>query len=544
MIPILIVLLVICVAGFAFIAFRLNFLAAPKDLGASSSEAALQARLDAASEMASSLKSELEASRKSALEAAGSLARKEEEVKGIAADRDRLRAEAEAAKSAEAAASAKLQNAERELAAFSESLKLTRTALEEGRGSIAKLEVSLKAESDKSSSLAASRSKLQAEFDSLAKRLESQEGEMKRLQAEALSKFEAVAAKLLEEKGDKMSKLHAERLAEILTPLRENIGEFKKRVEEAYEKDSKDRAALGEQVRQVSEMNRKVGEDAKRLADALKGDSKLVGDWGEMLLDSILEGSGLIRNQEYFKQESVRDPDGKLLRPDILIKMPHGKTIVIDSKVSIAAYIDYSNSPDEAGRVDASERHMRSVKAHVDELASKDYQSHVGGSLDFVVMFIPNEPAYNLAMRCDSSLWQYAYNKKVILSSPTNLFAILKIASELWRKEREAGNYLEIAERGAAIYDKLAVFLDFMEDARKGLDDARRAYDKAANSLKDGRGNLIGQVEKMKQLGLKAKRQIDDAWLDRDSAIPAEASQFSESATLPLNEASGQDKQQ
>lgn len=366
----------------------------------------------------------------------------------------------------------------------------------------------------KTSEVERSLARKEAELDAAAVRLDGQQAEMKRLQAESLDKFEALSSRLLEEKGEKFTKLHAERLVEILKPLRENIGDFKKRVEEVYEKESKDRTALQEQVRQMAEMNKQVSEDAKRLTEALKGDSKVMGDWGEMLLDDILEGSGLIKGQEYFKQESVRDADGKLLRPDVVIKMPQGKTIIVDSKVSIAAYVDSCNTNDNAEREAAAMRHIRSVRAHVDELAVKDYQSHVDGTLDFVVMFIPNEPAYNLAMRRDTTLWQYAYGRKIVLASPTNLFAILKIASELWRKDKEAKNYLEIAERGASIYDKLSVFLDFMDDVGRSLDDARKSYDKALNNLRDGRGNLVGQAEKMRQLGLKTKRRLPANWSD------------------------------
>ena len=493
----------------------------PRDV--SSQAAVLQSKLDALAESLSSQKGELDALRSEGSEIAKSLARKEEEARNLLLERERLNSDLSKSRDELDSVKSRFQDSLGQCSSLAESLKLTKVALEESRTEIAKLKERASEDSEALLASSAEASRLKAEFDAAEKRLLSQETEMKRLQEESLTKFESLASRLLEEKGEKFTKLHAEKLSEILTPLRENIGDFKKRVEDVYERESKDRVALQEQIKNISEMNMRVGEDAKRLTEALKGDSKVMGDWGEMLLDSILEGSGLQKDQEYFKQESVRDDEGRLLRPDVIIKLPQGKTVIVDSKVSITAYVECCNAIDDVQKADALQRHLRSVKAHVDELAAKDYQAHVDGTLDFVVMFVPNEPAYNLAMRHDSSLWQYAYSRKIVLASPTNLFAILKIASELWRKEKEAKNYLEIAERGAAIYDKLAAFIDFMDDVGKNLENARRAYDKAVNNLKDGRGNLVGQVEKMRSLGLKTKRQIAEEWRDAGDELASEA---------------------
>lgn len=498
---------------------------------ASGQDAALQARLEGASAQLDAVKGELSSLRASSEGTGRSLARKEEEVRALSAQLDASKAESLAAKAESSASYQRLQEESARLSASQEGLKLSRAALEEVKADASKLKTALAAESETRLALASEASRLKAELDAASKRLDGQASEMKRLQEEASAKFEALASKLLEEKGERLSKLQAERLSEILSPLKEKLGEFRKRVEEVYEKESKDRTALQEQVRQMAEMNRKVSEDANRLAEALKGDSKTMGDWGEMLLDQILEGSGLQEGQEYFTQESVRDGDGKLLRPDVLIKLPQGKSIVVDSKVSIAAYVESCGAATEEEREAALLRHVRSVRAHVDELAAKDYQAHVGGALDFVVMFVPNEPAYNLAMRRDPALWQYAYGRKIVLASPTNLFAILKIASELWRKDKEARNYLEIAERGASIYDKLAVFLDYMEDVGKGLDDARRVYEKAVNNLR-GHGGLVGQAERMRKLGLKTKRQLAESWREGDDSETPSSGKL-ESAEAP-----------
>jgi len=485
----------------------------------SSSVASLQAKLDASQEERARLSSELESAR-SLLDSArrdsssqeADAARREAELKNVLSELERLRAESLESKTKAADLDAGLLEAGKAVSSFSEKLKYATQALEEAKAETLRLRSELKAEADAKASSMAEASKLKAENDAFAKLLESQEASLKGLQEASRKEFESIAAKLLEEKGEKFTKLHGERLGEMLNPLRENIAEFKKRVEDVYEKESKDRSALERQVQLLAEMNKRIGDDANKLALALKGEAKVMGDWGEMLLDRILEGSGLVKDEEYFKQESVRDSDGSLLRPDVVIRLPQGKNIVVDSKVSISAYADYCNASDDDARQLALDRHLKSVKAHIDELAGKSYQAHVDGALDFVVMFVPNEPAYLLAMKSSDSLWEYAYKRKIILASPTNLFAVLKIASELWRKDKESKGYVEIAECGASIYEKLVVFLGFMEDLGESLGKAQASYDKALNNLRDGRGNLLGRAQRMTELGLKTKTRLDAQW--------------------------------
>ncbi len=511
-------------AAAAFILLRLR---GPAQ-GGQEAAAVLQAKLDASAEergrLASELdaaKSQLEASRKEASALEADKARRDSELKGLIIELERVRAEAHESRAKAVEQEARLLEADKAVSSFSERLKYATQSLEELKAEALRLRDELKRESDAKAAALSDASKLKAEHAAVSKLLESQEAGMKGLQESSRKEFEAIASKLLEEKGEKFTKLHGERLGELLNPLRENLGEFKKRIEDVYEKESKDRSALERQVQLLAEMNRRVGDDANKLALALKGEAKVMGDWGEVLLDRILEGSGLVKGEEYFKQESVRDSDGSLLRPDVVIRLPQGKSVVVDSKVSIAAYADYCNASDEPARQEALDRHVKSLRAHIDELAAKSYQSHVDGTLDFVVMFVPNEPAYLLAMKFNDSLWEYAYKRKIVLSSPTNLFAVLKIASELWRKDKESKGYLEIADCGASIYDKLVVFLGFMEDLGGSLDKARASYDKALNNLKDGRGNLIGRAQRMTELGLKTKSQMEGHWLD--GRQPAEA---------------------
>ncbi len=496
--------------------------------------AVLQEKAESLGVEVQDLKAGIEALRLAESNARAELARKDEAAKGLLSEVQRLKDALRSGEDAASLANASLREAESARVALDEALKAARASLEELRGDNAKLKAEISSANE--ALLASSRegSRLKAELDAAGSRLEKQESEMKRLQEEASAKFELIANKLLEEKGDKFSKLHAERLAEVLAPFRENLGEFRKRVEEVHSSDVKDRSALQEQIKLISETNKRLGEDARNLAEALKGDSKLVGDWGETLLHGILEGSGLQEGVEYFKQESVRDADGNLLRPDVVLKLPQGRAIVIDSKVSIAAYVDCCNAKDDASRQAAAQRHLRSVKEHLDELDFKAYQAHVEGTLDFVIMFVPNEPAYNLAIHEEPALWQAAFSKKIVLASPTNLFAILRIVSELWRKERETVNFVEIVEKCSALYDKFATFLSFMDDLGKGLDNARNSYDKAVKNLKDGHGNLVDRVESIRELGLKTKKRLPDAWLaaaSRERELPSAGPSQADSAS-------------
>ncbi len=292
--------------------------------------------------------------------------------------------------------------------------------------------------------------------------------------------------------------LHAHESIElVLKPFRDNLTDFRKRVEDIYSEENRTHGALRSELHHLLELNHKITAETASLTSALKGSSKVQGDWGEMILERMLESSNLRRGVHYFVQESVPGPDGGLLRPDVVLTLPEGKRIVIDSKVSLTAYV--AENPKE---------HVASVRRHVAELHSKNYQSAVADSPDFVIMFVPSEPAFMSALGTDSGLWSEAYNKKVIVSSPTNLFALLKIVDDLWKRDTQSKHALAIAEEGGRLYDKFVGFAESLSDVGRSLDRAQKSYETAFNQLRDGRGSLASRAERLRSLGIRASKRL------------------------------------
>ncbi len=360
--------------------------------------------------------------------------------------------------------------------------------------------------------------KLTAENNALSEKQATLRKEMEDLRAAFKSEFANIANQLLDDKSKKFTDLNKEQLQTILVPLREHITAFKDRIEQIHSQELKDRSALEKQVQIIAQMNQRICEEANNLTKALKGDSRAQGEWGEILLERILENSGLKEGREYHKQEYLRGDKGEVLvndagdrmRPDIIIDMPEEKKVLIDSKVSLLAFLDYSKASMDEERDEALRRHLKSLKAHIDGLSGKNYQSFVKKTLDFVIMFVPNEPAYMLAIQKEETLWQYAYDKRILLVSPTNLFAMLKIISELWRKEYQMKHMLEIADRGAKLYEKFVGFVDDMGEIDRHLNGARKAYTEAFGKLSTGPGNLVRRTEQLRQLGLKVGKRLPD----------------------------------
>lgn len=358
---------------------------------------------------------------------------------------------------------------------------------------------------------------LQARNQMLSENMEVQKQEVQRIRQEMNNEFKVLANEILQEKSKSFSEMNHERLAEILNPLKERLEGFKKTVEETYNNEARERFSLKEQIKELVERSESIGAEAKQLTHALRGDSKIQGDWGEMILESILEKSGLEKDREYFRQETLRDEeghtiqgsDGRKMRPDVIIRYPGGENhqMVIDSKVSLTAYVNYVNAEDADEARLALKQHLVSVKKHIDELAGKSYQDYIGKG-DHVMMFIPNEAAYLAAMQADHALWQYAYEKKVLLLSPTNLIAALKLVADLWQRDKQTRNAIDIAEEGGKLYDKFAGFVEDMEKIGKSLNTTAMAYTDAMKKLKTGNGNLIGRVEKLKVMGVKAKKNL------------------------------------
>ena len=363
------------------------------------------------------------------------------------------------------------------------------------------------------------------ESANLRANLQTKEEQLKHQQLELLNTreqlnkdFQIIANKILEEKSSRFTDINRLNMESILKPLGEKLSEFKTKVEETYDKESKQRFSLEERIRELVVLNHQISEDANNLTKALKGNNKIQGNWGEMILESILEKSGLKKGEEYFSQDMLTDENGqrilngenKALQPDIVILYPGGRKIVIDSKVSLNGYIKYVEADTDETRIIAEKEHIISIKKHIDELSGKAYQDYIE-SLDFVMMFIPNEPAYILAMQLDSGLWDYAYRKRILLISPTNLIASLKVVADLWKREAQSRNAQEIAKRGAILYDKFAGFVETLQEVGKNIERTQKSYDKAFIQLKDGNGNLIRQAEMLKELGIKPQKELPNS---------------------------------
>ena len=321
--------------------------------------------------------------------------------------------------------------------------------------------------------------------------------------------FENLSNRIFEERGRAIGIENRERMDGLLQPLREQIDTFRKRVDEVHTIDTELSGRLVEQVRQLQELSGKVSDEANLLARAIKGDSKKQGDWGEMIIERIFEASGLEKGREYLAQESFRHEDGLLKRPDFMVMMPSNKAVIVDSKVSLTAYERFCRSDDDAERQQAMKEHVQSVRRHIAELQTKEYSGIRGNStLDFVIMCIPIEPAWQTVIQADPELIYDLAGKNVVLCGPTTLMITLKLIAQIWRRENENRNAELIAEKAGKIYDQVFLILESMTDARKKLTGISDSFDLALKRIKEGRGNLVGRVEEIRRLGAKVSRQI------------------------------------
>ncbi|MGA1204781.1 MAG: DNA recombination protein RmuC [Opitutales bacterium] len=334
-------------------------------------------------------------------------------------------------------------------------------------------------------------------------------------EARLKTEFENLANRIFEAKGKSLSEQNQEKMSGLLTPFRDQLEAFRKRVDEIHTEETNQSARLLQQVKDLSKLSNQVSEDANNLAKAIKGDSKRQGDWGELIVERVFEASGLRKDVEYATQVSLKDDEGKSYRPDFMVYLPEDKAVIVDSKVSLTAYERYCSVDDEAERATALKEHLKSVRKHVEELQSKDYTSLLGNkTLDFVIMCIPLEPAYQAALQSDTDLLYELARTKVIITGPTTLMLTLKLIAQIWRRENENRNAEKIADRAGRMYDQVALIIEAMLDSQRKLEATTTSFDTAMKRLRDGRGNLVSRIEQIRLLGAKVNKQIDKTVLE------------------------------
>jgi len=362
--------------------------------------------------------------------------------------------------------------------------------------------------------------KAEAQFENSQQALLQAKEASEKLSTQLKLEFAEIAHKVMQSNSEQLSNKNEEKIGELLKPLKTEIGEFKKKVDDVYVAEAKDRHVLKAEIDRLITMSQLVSLEANNLTTALKGNNKTQGNWGEMLLESILENSGLVKGSQFVTQEFIKDAGGNIikdeegrgLQPDVMVNYPDQRTIIIDSKVSLVHWEQYVNSEDEVERKMGIDQHLASIKSHIDGLSKKNYPKYAK-ALDYVLLFVPIEPAFLEAVKKDAQLWKYAYDKKIMLVSPTNLLAVLKIIADLWKVEQQNQNAIEIAEKAGGMYDKFVLFLESLESVGTGIKNAQTAYDRAFGQLSTGRGNVIKQMEELKKMGAAAQKQIPDKML-------------------------------
>lgn len=338
------------------------------------------------------------------------------------------------------------------------------------------------------------------------------------------AEFKNLANEILEQKSKSFTESNKQNIENILKPLSEKIQGFEKKVEDTYDKESKQRFSLEQQIKQLQKANIQVSQETLNLTNALKGENKTQGVWGEFILERVLEKSGLKKGSEYEVQVSLKDQDGKTKQPDVIVRLPENKDIIIDSKVSLNAYEKYSSEGDEKQRDLYLKQHLSSIRNHIKGLSEKNYQNLEGvRNLDFVMMFLPIESAFTLAVQYDEKLFIDAFEKNIVIVCPSTLLATLRTIQNIWRYEQQNNNAMEIAKSAGKLYDKFVLFLQSLDDLGSSLDKAQRSYDTAYNRLQTGHGNLVNSVQKLQELGARTSKKIPrkllyDELLDSDNS--------------------------
>lgn len=365
----------------------------------------------------------------------------------------------------------------------------------------------------KADEAAVSLAAVRTERASLAAELEKLQAEKGKLAEELRDSFRAVANDIMRERTEDLDK----RTKETLSPLREDLKRFGEQVDKTYQEEARERFNLKDSIEKLILRSQEISQETTSLTRALRGDSKVQGDWGELVLERILDQSGLIRGEHYFVQETLRDESGAVittgdnrggLRPDVIVRYPNRGAIVIDSKVSLTAYARYVAAETDAERDQALKEHLLSLRKHINELSGKRYEEYTEGSPNFVMLFIPNEPAYTIALAHDLTLWEEAYRKNVVLINGTNLIAALRMAQDMWQRDSQQRNVLQIVDEAGKLYDKFATFSETFLKIESKLEDAQKAFGEAKGQLRDGRGDILGRFDKLKALGAKTKKAL------------------------------------
>ncbi|SHL68720.1 DNA recombination protein RmuC [Pseudomonas punonensis] len=461
------------------------------------------------------------------------LARQAEEMRlqlGLAQER------MNAAQMAQAGLSAQLDNCREELAEILEIKADQQAELAALRRETHLLQNDLQLAREQFSSVQALRERQETELRRLdseraglaAELHEQQENHQQRLEdlqgaRDALrAQFAELAGKIFDEREQRFSETSQQRLGQLLDPLKERIQSFEKRVEESYQQEARERFSLGKELERLQGLNQRLSEEAMNLTQALKG-QKTQGNWGELVLERVLEHAGLQKGREYHTQVSLKSADGERFQPDVLIQLPGEKQVVVDAKVSLTAYQQCVAATDEATRQLALKQHVLSLRSHLKGLSLKDYQ-HLDGlhSLDFVLLFVPIEAAFAAALQADPGLFQEAFDQHIVIVSPTTLLATLRVIDSLWRQERQSQNAREIAERAGALYDKFVAFIQDLDEVGMRLQQLDKAYSGARNKLVEGRGNLISRAENLKLLGARASKSLPPELLERAAGLQLE----------------------
>ncbi len=381
---------------------------------------------------------------------------------------------------------------------------------------IQELKKEIEAERDKTIKANTSLSATEADYRNLQEKLVDQKKELADIREKFAVEFENLANRIFEEKSKKFAEQNKSNLFDILKPLGERIIEFEKKIDQSHKDTLEKNAGLFNELKNLKDLNLQMSEDARNLTRALKGDTKAQGNWGEFILESILEKSGLEKGREFLVQESFTTSEGKRQQPDVILKLPESKHIIIDSKVSLTAYNGYVNAETDEQRASHLKAHLVSIRQHMRLLSDKNYQKNYSeNGLDFVIMFIPLEPAYLLAIQSDPDLYQEAFDKRIVFVSPTLLLPSLQLIKSVWRQEYQNRNVVEIAKRAGDLYDKFVGFTDDLLTLGRHMDSSKKFYEEAMKKLTTGSGNLVNKVEYLKKLGAKAEKQIDPRLTER-----------------------------